>query len=48
MILCKKKSPEKKSYYSGKCIETKGVYNHGKKGAIDTKYTPGYIQYADA
>jgi len=26
------KSPRKKSSYSGKCMGTKDVYNHGKKG----------------
>ena len=43
MILYKNVS-EKKSFYSGKCMETKDVYNHG----LDIKNPRGYIEYADA
>jgi len=43
-----KKISGKKSFYSEKCTGKKDVYNHGKRGLLDIKHTPGYIQYADA
>ena len=35
--------PGKKSYYIRKCMGTKDVYNHRKKGPTDIKNIPGYI-----
>ena len=46
MILYKKVS-EKKSSYSEKCMGTKDVYNHGKKGNWYKKQPHCYIQKAD-
>ena len=40
-----KNSPEKNPL---KCMGTKDVYNHWKKGANSIKNTPGYVKYADA